>query len=260
MPRGPREQSGTNIYHVMIRGINQVQLFYDDEDRRTFIEQLVRYKEECGFELLAWCLMGNHVHLLVGIGDVELPVVIKKLLLSYSVRYNRKYDRAGYLYQDRYKSKAIDDDRYLQAAVRYIHRNPLEAGNGVDYWTSYNDYLGAGGPGITDTGLFLGMLSGDVDRARMLFAEFVASEEGTVDYSIGEGAGRMRDARAIDIIKEVAGVDSCQGVSSLEQTDLRKVLCELRERGLSIRQIARLTGLSRGIVERARPVSREPSP
>lgn len=260
MPRGPREQSGTNVYHVMIRGINQVQLFYDDEDRRTFIEQLVRYKEECSFELLAWCLMGNHVHLLVSIGNVELPVVIKKILLSYSARYNRKYDRGGYLYQDRYKSRAIDDDRYLQAAVRYIHRNPLEAGNGVDCWTSYNDYLGAGGPGITDTGLFLGMLSGDLGRARMLFSELVASEESAVEYSIGERSGRVRDARAIDIIKKVAGVGSCQDVSSLEPAVRRKVLCELRERGLSIRQIARLTGLSRGVVERARHVSREPSP
>ena len=260
MPRGARQQSESMIYHVMVRGINQVQLFYDDEDRAAFVERLRRYRDECGFRLLAWCLMGNHVHLLVEIGNVDLPTIMKKLLLSYAYWYNIKYDRSGYLYQDRYVSKAVDKDQYLLAAVRYIHRNPLEAGNPVDYWTSYKDYVCDGGVGITDTELVLGMLSDDADRARGFFVKLVTGEDAPCVYEFDARPSRTRDSHAIAIIKKVAGVESCGDVCLLDAASRSAVLAELRARGLSIRQIARRTGLNRGVVERAGSVSREPSP
>ena len=125
----------------MVRGINQTQLFYGDEDRRAFMERLRRYKLECGFMLHAWCLMGNHVHLLVEEGRIDLSSMMKKILLSYSHYFNRKYDRRGYLFQDRYKSKPIEGDEYLLSVVRYIHRNPLEVGQTTAYWTSFDEYM-----------------------------------------------------------------------------------------------------------------------
>ena len=176
MPRGARKQSESSIYHVMVRGVNQMQLFYDDEDRIVFVERIRRYRDECGFKLYAWCLMDNHVHLLIEVGNVELATIMKKLLLSYSHWFNNKYDRSGYLYEGRFVSKAVEDDHYLLGAVRYIHRNPLEVGGSVDTWTSYRDYMGSDGPGITDTGLVLGMLAEDPERARLAFHELVTGE------------------------------------------------------------------------------------
>ena len=83
MPRQARRKSESGLHHVMVRGINQTQRFYDDEDRRAFMERLRRYKLECGFMLHAWCLMGNHVHLLVEEGRIDLSSMMKKILLSH---------------------------------------------------------------------------------------------------------------------------------------------------------------------------------
>jgi REP element-mobilizing transposase RayT len=104
MPRIARTKSESGIYHVMLRGINQTQLFYDDDDRKAFIEVLERYRHECRFKLYAYSLMGNHVHLLLKEEGTGLADIIKRIALSYSARFNRKYERNGYLFQGRYKS------------------------------------------------------------------------------------------------------------------------------------------------------------
>ena len=248
MPRGPREQSESGIYHVMVRGVNQAQLFYDDEDREAFLERLARYKGECGFEIYAWCLMGNHVHLLLREGPLALSDALKRLLLSYSHYFNEKYDRSGYLYQGRHKRKPVDDDGYLLAAVRYIHRNPLEIGEPVDSWTSYGEYMGTSG--VADTGFVLGVLDASPAEARRLFKELVEGDGFEGGYSFG-GGGRMRDAEAVEAIKALAHVENCTDVSGMGRGELAELLPALKKRGLTVRQIARLTGLNRGIVQRA---------
>ena len=251
MPRSTRRKSQSGVYHVMVRGINQVQLFYDDADRRAFLERFIRFKDECEFQVYAWCLMGNHVHMLLKEGRVPLSVALKKILLSYSHYYNARYDRLGYLYQDRYKSQPIEDDAYFYAALRYIHRNPLEAGNPLTFWTSYTEYLGE--PVIVDVDFALGMLAEDVAKAKRLFAALVEGDgAGLPEYSV-MGKPRMRDADAIRIIKEIGQVENCSDLCFLDVSERRERIAEMRHRGLTIRQISRLTGLSRGEVERARP-------
>ena len=248
MARAARQRSESGIYHIMVRGINQSQLFYDDDDRRAFLERLARYKGECGFCVYAWCLMGNHVHLLVREGGTELSEVMKRLLLSYSHYFNKKYDRSGYLYQDRHKRKPIDDESYFLAAVRYIHRNPLEVGQTVRSWTSFDEYMGE--PGLTDVDFALELFSDDRAEARLLFGEFVEGEQEGGDYSFAQG-GRMRDAEAAEAIKAAARVAHCTEVAQMSREELAVVLPALKRRGLSVRQIARLTGLNRGVVQRA---------
>ena len=250
MPRTSRRRSESDIYHVMIRGINQVQLFYDDEDRGAFLDRLERYKRECGFALYAWCLMGNHVHLLLKVDFGALSAVMKRLQLSYSSYYDRKYDRSGYLFQDRFRSKPVDGDAYFLAALRYIHRNPLEAGGKVDDWTSYNEYVQA--PSIADTDFALMMLADGESPAVGAFRELVEGDR-EPGLSCGfEGSRRRSDAEAKEAICRLAGVDHCQQLCDMERESQRYVLGRLRASGLSIRQIARLTGLNRNTVERAR--------
>ena len=103
MPRQARRKSESGLHHVMVRGINQTQLFYDDEDRRAFMERLRRYKRECGFLLHAWCLMGNHVHLLVEEGRIDLSSMMKKILLKLFA-----------LLQQEIRSKGLSFPRSLQ--------------------------------------------------------------------------------------------------------------------------------------------------
>lgn len=250
MPRVMRKKGESGVYHVMIRGINQVQLFYDDADRRAFLERLVRYKDECEFQVYAWCLMGNHAHLLLREGPISLGVTFKKLLLSYSHYYNSRYDRRGYLYQGRFESKPIDDDSYFFAALRYIHRNPLDIARPVTFWTSYSEYFED--PMVTDVDFALGMFSEDGEAARQMLAALVEGDgEGLPEYSMASKSC-IRDVEAIEIIKEVGRVEHCGDLCLLDVSERRKKVAEMRRRGLTIRQIARLTGLNRGEVERAR--------
>ena len=235
----------------MLRGINRAQLFYDDDDRMAFLDRLARYKEKCGFSLLAWCLMSNHCHLLVREGDVPLPTIMKKLELSYSRYFNAKYDWRGYLFQDRYKSKPVDSETYLLAVVRYIHRNPLEAGASLTTWTSYEEYLSQ--PKITDTVMVLEMLSSDSKTQHLAFKELIEfSEDSACSFLDNDDVRRIGDKEAIGMILEVGGLTVCAGLCLMEKGARDQAIVLLRNKGLSVRQIARLTGLSKSLVAKAR--------
>jgi len=252
MPRVARVMSESGFYHVMLRGINRMQLFYDDDDRREFIDRLTRYKDECGLSLIAWCLMGNHVHLLVRVGGIELSHVMKRLELSYSNYYRSKYDWKGYLFQDRYRSEPINDDSYLLAAVRYIHKNPLEAGEPITSWTSHNDYLDKSG--ITETEMVLGMFSSDAEKARSAFREFIeASDDDSSSFLGQNNKTHISDKDAIEAILSVGGFSVCSDLCLMEKASRNKAIATLRRQGLSIRQISRLTGIGRNIVQSAKP-------
>ena len=122
MPRTRRLKSETGIYHVILRGINKQTIFEDDEDSEMFLKTLKQYKSQSQFKLLAYCLMGNHVHLLLKIEKDELGQIFRRIGASYVYWYNHKYNRTGHLFQDRYKSEVVETDAYLFAVLRYIHQ------------------------------------------------------------------------------------------------------------------------------------------
>lgn len=128
MPRTARIKSESGIYHIIMRGINRQILFEDEEDCTKFIQVLQRYKEICEYKLYAYCLMGNHLHLLMMEGKEPLETVMRKICGSYVFWYNKKYSRIGYLFQDRFKSEPVEDEAYLLTVFRYIFQNPLKAG------------------------------------------------------------------------------------------------------------------------------------
>lgn len=136
MPRTARKKSETGIYHIMLRGMDRRALFTDDEDCERFIETLKRVKELSKFQLFSYCLMGNHVHLLLREGEEPLELVFKRLGVSYVYYYNWKYQLQGHLFQDRFRSEPVDDDAYFMDVLRYICQNPIKAGlseNVTDY-------------------------------------------------------------------------------------------------------------------------------
>ena len=127
MPRQARKKSNSGVYHIMLRGINRQLIFEDDEDMQRFIETLKRYKDECGYSLYAFCLMGNHIHLLLKEGEEPISTILKRIAGSYVYWYNWKYGRSGHLFQDRFKSEPVEDDAYFLTVLRYIHQNPVKA-------------------------------------------------------------------------------------------------------------------------------------
>ena len=143
MPRAAREKSESGYYHVILRGIGKQILFEDDEDNERFLSTVQRYRMELGFELVAYCLMENHVHLLLRDTKDQLNLIMKKIAGSYAYYFNHKNDRSGHLFQDRFGSEAVEDDDYLLTVIRYIHRNPEKAGiakAGEYRWSSYDAY------------------------------------------------------------------------------------------------------------------------
>jgi REP element-mobilizing transposase RayT len=243
----------------MLCGIDQTQLFFDDRDRVEFLERLERLKVECGFGVFAYCLMGNHVHLLIAEEKGELSQIIKRLALSYTHYFNARYDRSGYLFQGRFKSEPVEDEDYLPAVFAYIHSNPVRVGLPVNSWTSYDELVGATPVRLVDANRALGMLGIGAAAAReeldaLIDSMLKGSGRGGVMESKGMlGAARRRpsDAEAIEIIKEMGGMGFCGRLAGAQREERNRVLATLKQRGLSIRQIARLTGLNRGIVQEA---------
>lgn len=127
MPRNQRRLSKTGTYHIMMRGNERKNLFLDEEDKQRFLETLFAKKKETGFFLLVYCLMDNHVHLVLQVGEEELATTMKRINASYAYYFNQKYNRVGHLFQDRFKSEPIEDEKYLMAVTRYIHNNPVKA-------------------------------------------------------------------------------------------------------------------------------------
>ena len=244
MSRMARKKSESGIYHIMLRGINRQQIFEDDEDRQRFLQTLLTYKAQCGYTIYAYCLMGNHIHLLLNEGKEEVSLVLKRIAGSYVYWYNWKYCRSGPLFQDRYKSEPVEDDAYFLMVLRYIHQNPVKAGicqRAEDHaYSSMQEYMSEGK--LVDTAFALSMLSKEE------FTEY-HREENTDHCLEIEEHFRKTDDEAKKIIKKIS---KCRTAAEFQQLDKAKrdlYIYKLHENGLSVRQISRLTGVSKKIVE-----------
>ena len=137
MSRQPRVTSGTDIYHVMLRGINRQDIFEDQEDYVRFLtcmQQMLEPYDDLGNRLPPLCtfyayyLMSNHVHLLIKTHHEDIGATIKHLAVVYAMYFNHKYSRAGHLFKERFKSEPVNDMAYFTTLLRYIHQNPVKAG------------------------------------------------------------------------------------------------------------------------------------
>ena len=127
MPRGPRDDAPGAAHHVMVRGIERRSIFADDWDRAEFVRRLTCLLPELGFLCFAWVLMPNHVHLVVRSGAARVSLLMARLATGYAGYFNRRHDRAGHLFQNRFRSRRVIDDSDLIGLVLYVCRNPLEA-------------------------------------------------------------------------------------------------------------------------------------
>ena len=125
MPRQARLDSPGTLHHVMVRGIEGIPIFRGNPDRQSFIQRLRDVSIETGTRVLAWALMENHVHLLLFSGIRGISQFMRRLLTGYAIEFNRRHERFGHLFQNRYKSIVCEEDAYLLELVRYIHLNPL---------------------------------------------------------------------------------------------------------------------------------------
>src|SRR3974390_2679775 len=127
MARPLRIERTGGRYHLTARGNERKPIFRDDSDRYHFVELLSDLRERFGAKVHAYVLMDNHFHLLVETPEANLSRAMQWLGVSYSIWFNRRHDRAGHLFQGRFKSQIIEDDAGWQEVARYVYLNPVRA-------------------------------------------------------------------------------------------------------------------------------------
>lgn len=248
MPRLARQIASSGFYHIMLRGDGKRILFEDDDDRRFFLFLLERYCRKYAINCHAWCLMDNHVHLLLEDTDHLLCKAMHGICLLFAQHYNSKYSHVGGVFQNRFVSLPLEKESHLLRAIRYIHRNPIRAciTDDLSYpWSSYNEYVI--GASFTCTERILELLGGPEG-----FRSFCSQSDESTDRRIDKAlSGRFTDAEALELADCLLGLDLVGHLESLGKKERDNHLRTLHQAGISIRQIARITGLGRGIVMHA---------
>jgi len=253
MVRVARQGSPTDYYHIMSRGNNRETIFIKKEEKRYYEELLQTQIEGKKISVVAYCLMDNHVHLLINSDLPEMIEAIRWVNNKFASRYNFKYERVGHVFQGRFKSEIIDTEKYLIQAIRYIHNNPVKAGivaKPSEYdWSSYNGYLDEAKSLLNE---------GERQKILEVFAfstdEFISfhMEEETEEFlETEEDLEKEREEKAKNIISKYQRENLLTGESELYsgKANLEKLIIELlKESRLSHRRISELVNVSRGIV------------
>jgi REP element-mobilizing transposase RayT len=262
MPRKAREESGTGIFHVMMRGINHQNIFESPEDYYQFIATLdrmrFRYDDEgtpsgsnCTY--YAYCLMSNHFHLLIREREESVGETIKRIASSYVYYYNRKYGRDGHLFKERFKSEPVNDMAYFTTLLRYIHQNPVKAGiveHVRDYeFSSWGEYDGS-----VDSVFQICNVDTVLNRIPFEDLDAMVNEPLADDINCLDiedpSKRRPSDDHVWQMIIEKSGVTNASAFQQLNEEVKREVLRELKKHGASHRQLERLTGIGRGVIQK----------
>lgn len=200
MPRSARIDIEGLLQHVMVRGIEKRDCFFDDRDRTAFLERFGKLLVKTETQCYAWALMSNHFHLLLRPTKTKLSELMRKLLTGYAVVFNLRHHRSGHLFQNRYKSIVCEEDPYLLELIRYIHLNPLRAGlvrslKGLDSykWGGHSVIMGKAILPGQATDQVLQMFDVVASKAQQKYRSFVADgiALGKRDELVGGGLKRL---------------------------------------------------------------------
>jgi putative transposase len=173
--RKPREEVEGGVFHVYARGNDKQLVFYDEHDRRMYLRVLRSAVEDYRWRLLAYCLMNNHVHLLIETPHANLGEGMRWLHGTYGGRFNKRHDRSGHVFQGRYGAVRIKTDAQLWTTTLYVAMNPVEAGlcrRPEDWaWSSHSVVLSGGGPDWIDIRHLLGYFAAAGGDGRRRYAE-----------------------------------------------------------------------------------------
>lgn len=213
MPRQARLDAPGVLHHIMIRGMERREIFLDDGDREDLQERLAHLLPQTGTHCYAWAFMPNHAHFLFRREATPMATLMRRLLTGYAVRFNRRHERSGRLFQNRYKSIVCQEDAYLKELVRYIHLNPVRAGL-VSSVRELADHPHCGHGALMgraqrpwqDVDFVLGCFAEDEEQARSAYAAFL---EGGLDQ------GHRPDLSGGGLVRSAGG---WTGVTSLRGT------------------------------------------
>ena len=267
MPRKPREKSANDLYHVVFRGTNKQTLFDSHYDYARYLVTMLKAKQRIGFELHAYCLMSNHVHMLVKVPYNNLPRISLSINASYAHFYNLKYSRTGHLFEIRYGSKPIESISHYRNTVRYIHQNPVHTGiiKNKDAhkfnWSSlkeFKKYAESNHLILSNEQTYLcdpriALIEFNQNNTTHLSDFFTFHTTVSKDGAFEHDDHRLTDQEAYELIIETVG-DKVEFIKDLQKMDVSSrnaILVEIKKQKLSNAQIARLTGIGKNIIQRA---------
>lgn len=248
IPRSPRIKSGTKVYHVILRGINKQDIFLDQQDFRKFLKEIKRTKNIYKYNLYSYILMPNHVHFIIYDLNENLSNIIKSLTIAYSHYFNQKYERSGHLFENRYKSKIIEEESYLKNLLRYIHKNPENAGIRSHYlYNSYYEYIYDKDEFI-DKKFIMNLFDNNILNFKIFHDSYKRNQDINKDY---EMISKIEDEEAINIMKEVSKENNLMKIQKYDTKNKYEVIKKfIQIEGIKKIQIARILGINKKTIER----------
>lgn len=262
MPRQPRRKSHSDVYHCMLRGINKQDIFFENKDYLEFQDIIRKSKKTYSYQLYSYVLMPNHVHLEIKDENQKVSQIIHSIATSYANYFNKKYERKGHLFENRFKSKTVENAYYILNLVRYIHQNPLKAGISKmeQYkWSSYMEYFQEEqvkeDDKIVDEKEILDMFLSEKERAKEEFFEFnkkVFNFQESIELLEYEMKSKLTDEEVIYFIKEELGIYNIQEIQKYSKNKRDKVIRKIKKfKGITQKQVARILGINIRIIQRA---------
>ncbi|MDR1187895.1 MAG: transposase [Bifidobacteriaceae bacterium] len=254
MPRSGRPISESGVYHAVTRGVNKRTIFTDDADYRRYLALATEAADRFGMSVLVYALMPNHVHLLLGDKDSQISAFFQRLNSCYAKWFNWRHDRVGHLFQGRFKAFPVNDDAYLAAVIRYIHRNPVKAGlahAAGDYpWSSRPQLDGR--PGSADIARLAQLLP--LERIVAFEAQNDNADDAVEQALTGNRRGPhplVSNHQAATVLAELVSAYGRATFADLPSRTQVVVVREMAARGLAVRRLPALTGWGMKRINRA---------
>lgn len=259
MSRKPRIHYMGAFYHVVVRGNNHAYIFNNREKKEEYKKIVSKYKKKYRFKLYAYCIMDNHVHMLIEVSDVPLSKIMQGIQQVFTQHYNRRNKSTGHVFEQRYKSYLCNRDEYLFQLIRYVHQNPVRSklNGGIGYeWSSHKEYIG--NSELADVNFPLSMFSDKKNKAIKRYLNFIGEletkeiksmdfqEDKTLEITQNiEKKHKIAKEELIGIIEEVTKIkiDEIKGNSKNKRiSDIRKIYikCFKKYTDLSNKEIANL--------------------
>jgi len=262
MARKLRLTSDSGIYHVILRGVNRQDIFENEKDFLKFLSLMERVAfpvDETGqripplLVIYAYCLMPNHVHLLVREQECGVSAAIKWISGTYAGYFNQKYEHVGHLFQGRFRSEVVNDWEYFLTLMRYIHQNPIAGGlvDNVRYyrWSSWREYdpeMVCDVPICATQAVFTKI---PFDALEELVDTPLPKTQRILDFDSDSGR-RVTDERLREYIKAEFGITEVPTIQHLEKEKRNEIVKKLLEFCRNVRQVSRVTGICRGVISR----------
>ena len=247
--RALRRYSNTGVYHIILRGIDKQDIFYDDQDRNVFKKIIKITSDIYKYKVYCYCLMNNHIHLVIRIKDNFLSKGIQSIEIRYLRYFNKKYERTGGLFEDRFKSKTVENKEYFLNLCRYVHRNPEKAliEKVENYkWSSYIEYIGT--EELIDKSVLLYYFENNIEE----FKKFTHSNlYDNIHYVEFEIMKAISDEELINLILQELKIKDLNELIIFDKKQKEEKLKIIKKLGIkNVAQVSRVTKINKRIVKR----------